>query len=248
MDLLGLSAILIAPFAGSFVGVLIERLPAGRPIVLARSICDACGRALGPRDLVPIVSWLAQRGRCRCGQARLGIFYPAIELAALAVAVWAAVVLSSWLVWASALLGWCLLALAAIDQRHEILPDVLTLPLIPAGLLVVYLVDPAKLPNHLIGALSGYLAFAAIAWLYHRIRGREGLGAGDARLMAAAGAWLGWQGLPSVVLIGAMAALLGALIHAWRGGRLDPAARIAFGPYLALGFWLVWLYGPLRFG
>lgn len=241
-------AVLAAPFVGSFIGVVVERLPAGRPLALARSTCDACGRPLGVRDLVPIFSWLVRRGRCGCGSAKLSAFYPAIELAALAIAIWTALVVSGWLVLASALLGWTLLALAVIDHRHEVLPDALTLPLIPAGLLLLWLIDPAKLWDHAIGAICGFLAFAAIGWAYERLRAREGLGLGDAKLLAAAGAWLGWQALPSVVLIGAITALAVTLARTALGARLAGSTRIAFGPYLALGFWLVWLHGPLSFG
>jgi leader peptidase (prepilin peptidase) / N-methyltransferase len=247
VDLWALVAIIAAPLVGSFIGVLIERLPAGRPVVLARSACDACGRELGPLDLLPIVTWLSRRGRCGCGKARLSPFYPAIELAALAVALWATFVVPGWIALASAALGWTLLALAVIDQRHEILPDVLTLPLIPAGLLVAWTIDPGGVTDHVIGAAAGFLAFAAIAWVYHRLRGREGLGMGDAKLLAAAGAWLGWQGLPSVVVIGAVSALALALARAAAGVKLSPVMRISFGPYLALGLWLVWLHGPLSF-
>jgi leader peptidase (prepilin peptidase)/N-methyltransferase len=247
VDLWAISAIIAAPFVGSFLGVVIERLPAGRPVVLARSACDACGRVLGPLDLVPVVSWLGRRGRCGCGRTRLSLFYPAIELAALAVALWAAIVVPGWLVWASVALGWSLLALAVIDQRHEILPDVLTLPLIPAGLLIAWVIDPARLADHAIGAVAGFLAFAAIAWAYQRLRRREGLGMGDAKLLAAAGAWLGWQALPSVVVIGAITALALALARAAAGAKLTAGMRIAFGPWLVLGFWLVWLHGPLSF-
>jgi leader peptidase (prepilin peptidase) / N-methyltransferase len=247
VDLWAVSAIIAAPFAGSFIGVLIERLPAGRPVVLARSACDACGRALGPLDLLPLASWVSRRGRCSCGRTRLSPFYAAIELAALAVALWAAFVVPGWIALASAALGWTLLTLAVIDQRHEILPDVLTLPLIPAGLLVAWAIDPGRLADHVIGAAAGFLVFAAIAWTYHRLRGREGLGRGDAKLLAAAGAWLGWQALPSVVVIGAVSALALALARAAAGAKLSAGMRIAFGPYLALGFWLVWLHGPLSF-
>lgn len=238
-------ALLVAPFIGSFIGVVVERLPAGRPIVMARSTCAHCGEALGVRDLVPVVSWLARGGRCRCGKVRLSPFYPVIELAALAVALSAVAVLSGWLLWASLALGWTLLALAAIDLRHFVLPHSLTLPLIPAGLAVAWLVEPATLLDHVIGAAAGLVAFALIAWLYRRLRGREGLGLGDAKLLSGAGAWLGWQALPSVVVIGAGGALALALAGALVGGKLTLTTKMAFGPYLALGAWLVWLYGPL---
>jgi leader peptidase (prepilin peptidase)/N-methyltransferase len=238
-------ALLVAPFIGSFLGVVIERLPAGRPIGFARSTCDHCGATLGAKDMLPMLSWLARRGRCRCGRIQLGAFYPAIELAALAVALSAATVLSGLLLWASLALGWTLLVLAAIDLRHQILPDLLTLPLIPAGLAVAWLVDSALLTDHAIGAAAGFVGFAVIAGLYRRLRAREGLGLGDAKLLAAGGAWLGWQALPSVVVLGAAVALVVALAGALGGGKLSPTTQIAFGPHLALAIWAVWLYGPL---
>jgi leader peptidase (prepilin peptidase) / N-methyltransferase len=240
-----LLALLLAPLIGSFVGVVVERLPEGRPVTLARSTCPACGDVLRAWDLVPLLSWTWRRGWCRCGRFRLGAFYPAIELAALAVAASAAAVLSGWLLWVSLALGWTLLTLAAIDLRHYLLPDRLTLPLIPAGLATAYLVDPAKLPDHAIGAAAGFIAFAGIAFAYRRLRRRAGLGLGDAKLLAAAGAWLGWPALPGLVAAAAAAALAVALARSALGERLGAATRIAFGPYLALALWLFWLYGPL---
>lgn len=239
-----LAVIVAAPFVGSFLGVVIDRLPAGRPILLDRSRCDACGATLGPRDLVPIASWCVQRGRCaHCGAA-LPRFYPLIELAALAVAVAAVTTLSGWLLVVSCGLGWTLLTLAAIDWRHFLLPDVLTLPLIPAGLAVAYGVDPGLVTTHAIGALAGFAAFATIGFTYQRLRHREGIGLGDAKLLAAAGAWLGWQALPGLVLMAALGALAVALARTAVGAKLSATTRIAFGSYLALAFWLVWLYGP----
>jgi leader peptidase (prepilin peptidase)/N-methyltransferase len=245
MQLEWLLAAILAPFVGSFVGVVVERLPAGRPVVFGRSACDHCGGVLGARDLVPLVSWLARRGWCRCGQARLTWFHPGIELAALAVALSAATVLSGWLLWASLGLGWSLLALAVIDGREQVLPDVLVLPLIPSGLLVAWAIDPGLLGHHALGALAGFVAFAAIARIYRQARGRDGLGLGDAKLLAAAGAWLGWPALPGVVLIAAVSALAFALAASLCGGKLAWTSRVAFGPHLALAFWLVWLVGPV---
>ena len=240
-----LFALLVGPFVGSFLGVVILRMPEGRPIMLGRSVCDRCGWALRLADLVPLTTYLWRRGRCACGEARLSLFYPGIELAAVAVAASAAAVLSGWLLWASLALGWTLLTMAAIDLRHYWLPDRLTLPLIPAGLLVTWLVDPAGLADHALGALAGFLAFAGIAWAYRRLRRRAGLGLGDAKLLAAAGAWLGWPALPGLVVVAASLALAIALVRAASGERLAAATRIAFGPYLALALWLFWLYGPL---
>jgi leader peptidase (prepilin peptidase)/N-methyltransferase len=191
------------------------------------------------------MSWLWQRGRCAYCAAELSTFYPNIELAAFAVALSAAWVLSGWLLLTSCALGWTLLTLAAIDQRHLLLPDVLTLPLIAAGLVVAFAIDPALLMPHVVGALAGFAAFVAIAFAYRRLRRREGLGLGDAKLLAAAGAWLGWQALPGVVAVGALCALAVALARTVTGDRLSATTRIAFGGYLALAFWLAWLFGPV---
>jgi leader peptidase (prepilin peptidase)/N-methyltransferase len=241
-------AIVLAPFVGSFLGVVIERLPSGRAIVFGRSACDHCGETLTARDLIPLVSYLARRGRCSCGRTTLSWFHPGIELASLGVALSAATVLSGWLLWASLGLGWTLLTLAAMDWREFVLPDIITLPLIPGGLVVTWAIDPGLLIGHALGALAGFASFAVVASIYHHARGREGLGLGDAKLLAAAGAWLGWQALPSVVLIAAACGLALALATALAGAKLAWTSRIAFGPHLALAFWLVWLCGPVVIG
>lgn len=239
--------VLIAPFIGSFLGVLILRLPAGGAILWGRSACDHCGHTLAPLDLVPLVSFLALRGHCRYCRAPIGWFAPGIEMAALATALWAASAVEGPMLWASCVLGWMLLALAAIDFSEEWLPDVLTLPLLVLGLAVNVFVDADNLVDDIIGAAAGFLVFAAIRFLYRRWRGREGLGLGDAKLLAAAGAWLSWQGLPSMVLIAAVIGLVMALPMALRGGgRVALDQRLPFGPALCLAFWLVWLYGPLQ--
>jgi len=234
-----------APFVGSFIGVLIKRLPAGRPAVMARSACEHCWRTLGLRDLVPIVSWLSARGRCRYCNEAIGLFYPAVELAALGLALWAVLVLPDWIAWAGAGLGWGLLTLAWIDQEHFILPDAVMLPLGLAGLAVAWLIDPGTLLDHVIGAAAGFALFTGLAWLYHRLRQREGLGEGDAKLLGALGAWVAWQGLPTVILYGAVSGLVLTLLLTVRGRHVELGLRLPFGPHLCLGGWLVWLYGPL---
>jgi leader peptidase (prepilin peptidase) / N-methyltransferase len=241
-----LAPVLAAPFIGSFLGAVVVRLPAGRSIAAGRSSCDHCGHALGFFDLIPIVSWLALRRRCRYCGASLSLFYPAIELGALLIAAWAATVATGTMLWITCLLGWCLIALAATDWRDGILPDALTLPLIPSGLLAAFLADPASVADHAWGAVAGFASFALVRWLYRVWRHREGLGCGDVKLLAAAGAFVSWEGLASVVLIGAVTALGLALASAGLGRRLALDQRMAFGPSLCLGIWLVWLYGPLR--
>ena len=228
--------LLASPAVGSFLGVLLERMPQGRSVVGGRSACAACGAALGWRDLVPLASFVALRGRCRHCGAPIPPALPALELAALAVAGVAAAVASGVALLATAVLGWTLLALAWLDARHLWLPDTLTLPLLAAGLAVVAWFDPAALPAHAAGAALGWGGLAALAALYRAARGRDGLGGGDAKLLGAAGAWLGIAALPLVLLLAAVAGLGYALASGRR--------RLAFGPFLAASFWLLWLLGP----
>ena len=240
--------VLAGPFIGSFLGVAILRWPSGESVLTPRSACPHCGHPLRVYNLLPILSWLSTRGRCSHCAAPLGLFYPAIELGALAVPVWAAAMLSGWLLWASCLLGWVLLTLAVLDQRHMVLYNHLTLPLIAAGILVKYFIAPDGTIDHAIGAAGGFVSFLVIGWSYRRVRRREGLGRGDATLAAAAGAWVSWTGLPSMVFLAATLALTVTLVRALLGRPVSPQQRIPFGPYLCLATWVVWLHGPLVFG
>jgi leader peptidase (prepilin peptidase)/N-methyltransferase len=237
--------LLVSPFIGSFLGLLAERLPRGQDFVRGRSQCDSCSHRLAVRDLLPVASWLWLRGRCRYCRARIGLFAPIMEIAAFGIALWASTVTSGGILLASCLLGWWLLVLVAIDWNNFLLPDALTLPLALAGIVVSYVIDPVNLPAHLIGALAGFLVLALVAYGYARLRGREGLGLGDAKLMGALGAWLSWQGLPSTLLFAAVAGLLFVLLRSAIRRPLSATDPIAFGAFLALGGWLVWLYGPL---
>jgi leader peptidase (prepilin peptidase)/N-methyltransferase len=242
---IAVAVIVAAPVIGSFLAVVALRWGSGRTVVFGRSACDACGHALGPLELVPLVSYAAQRGRCRHCGAAIDPLHAVMEAGALMLAVWAAFVTSGWVLLASAALGWTLLTLSAIDWRTGLLPDILTLPLIAAGLGVAWLVDPKSLLDHVIGAVVGFVVFAALSEIYLRLRGRDGLGLGDAKLLAASGAWLGWQALPSVILFAALLGLAAVLVLRVAGKHLDATSRIAFGPALAAATWAVWLYGPL---
>ena len=244
VDAAGWSALAAAPFIGSFLGVLVRRLPEGRPMAWGRSHCEHCGAALAVRDLVPFVSWLLARGRCRfCGRP-LGWFYPAIELAALAVALVAVAADGGEGTWLDCLLGWWLLALGWIDLRQWLLPDALTLPLVLAGLGAAAVLDPEQLTNRALGAALGYLGFRLIASVYRALRGREGLGQGDAKLLAASGAWVGASALPQVILGAAASALLAAVCLRLACVRLAAHSALPFGPFLALATWVIWLFGP----
>jgi len=143
---------------------------------------------------------------------------------------------------ANCLLGWTLLALAWIDWRTLRLPDALTLPLLVLGLLATWLDRPGDLPAHLIGAVAGYAVFALVGWLYRRARGQDGLGLGDAKLLAAGGAWLGWEALPVTVLVATALALALALAQRFAGRTVTRDTALPFGPMLALAIWLVRLH------
>jgi leader peptidase (prepilin peptidase) / N-methyltransferase len=136
-----------------------------------------------------------------------------------------------------------LVVIAEIDARTRRIPDLLSLPLIGAGLIAAYRLPLLPIQHHLIGAGVGFALFALVGELYFRRTGTDGLGLGDAKLFAAAGAWLGWQGLPMVLLIAALGGLAFAVVR----GRTDRRAALAFGPWLALGFWAVWVWQNLSF-
>lgn len=234
-----------APVIGSFLGVLIARLPEHSPILWDRSRCDFCETALGIPDLIPVASWLLSRGRCRHCDHSIGWFYPAVELAAIAVAGASLIGDRGVDAWLNALLGWLLLTLGWIDISSWRLPDILTLPLIALGLAASWLFAPEELIDRAAGTVAGYVCLLLVACGYRWLRGREGLGLGDAKLLAAAGAWVGASGLPSVVAGGALGALIAAGGLMLVGVRLKRTSALPFGPFLALATWLVWLFGPI---
>jgi len=250
-----LPPLVAAPAAGSFLGVLIRRLPAGKPVALARSECEHCRARLGVRDLLPVVSYLLARGRCRQCRAPIGRFHLWIELAALGLTAIAALAAygrgesAGWL-WSSCGLGWVLLALAAIDLDSWRLPDVLTLPLLLAGLAVCGWLRPDELADHVMGAVFGWGLLTCLALAYRALRGRDGLGGGDAKLLGAGGAWLGAAALPVILLAASAATLLAVLLRAgMRGeragglfGGLRAGTAVPFGPGLAAAIWILWLW------
>lgn len=237
---------LLGLVVGSFVGLVSLRLPVGGDVVLARSRCGGCGRALGPLDLVPVLSWLGLRGRCRTCAAPIPARYPLIELACAGLGLWAALHHQGDVqALVTALFGWGLLLIALVDAEHFWLPDVLTLPLLAGGLLAAGLLAPDDLIARGAGALAGFAGLWVIGFLYRRARGRDGLGGGDPILFAAIGAWVGWIGLPSVLVWACAAAfsLVAARLMLRRPVRAED--RLPFGPFLAVGAWMVWLYGPI---
>jgi leader peptidase (prepilin peptidase) / N-methyltransferase len=233
---------LLGLVVGSFVGTIVRREPGGwRGLLLGRSRCPTCGTILSARDLVPLWSWFATRGRCRHCGAALPVFYPMVEILAAVVGALAFGLAVPPFALPVALLGWWLLALALIDLCSWRLPDVLTLPLVIVGLVAAWLdfLPRTGLARAIAGAILGYVALAGIAWVYRRLRHREGLGLGDAKLLAAAGAWLGPLDLPWVLLLAAPLGLGLALV---RSRQLRGDTAVPFGPPLALAFWLLFLW------
>lgn len=232
---------------GSFLGLVADRLPRDEDVVFKPSRCDACEARLGPRHMIPVLSWLIQRGRAACCGARLSPRLTLIELAAAALGAWAAIHHQGQVApaLATATLGWQLLLIALIDAEHFWLPDVLTWPLAGSGLVAAGLLAPHLLTERAIGAVAGFAALWGLGWLYQRLRGRQGLGGGDPFLFGAIGAWVGWTGLPSVLLLGALAGLSLVLARLLLRRPVSAQDRLPFGTFLAAGAWLTALYGPL---
>lgn len=231
--------------AGSFLATLAIRWPQGRALA-GRSACDGCGRTLKARELVPLISAAMQRGRCaHCG-ARIDPDHAAVEwgcaaAGAIALGLSPGAAGGGW-----ALFGWLLVTLAALDTRHFWLPDRLTLTLGAAGLLIGGITTGVPLLDRGLGAAAGFGSLWAIGRAYHAVRHRDGLGLGDAKLLGAIGAWLGWQALPFVLLCASIIGLIAAVI----GGDVRRNKAIAFGAALAAGAvpgWLAlrWLSGAV---
>ncbi|MBF5056174.1 leaderpeptidase and N-methyltransferase [Alcanivorax sp. 521-1] len=251
---------------GSFLNVVIHRMPrmmeAGwrrearelleqpaedEPVfnlVVPRSRCPDCGHGIRWYENIPVVSWLALKGRCsRCGTA-ISKRYPIIELITAVVAA-----LCAWRFgygpWLLFTLGasFTLLALAVIDLDTTLLPDDLTYPLLWAGLLAALLgVSPVALPDAVVGAMAGYLSLWSLYWVFKLLTGKEGMGYGDFKLLAALGAWLGWQFLPLVILLSSVVGLVFAL-SMMATGSVKRDQGIPFGPYLAIAGWIALLWG-----
>ncbi|WP_265946747.1 prepilin peptidase [Dechloromonas sp. A34] len=212
-----------------------ETVPAAAPLSLARprSRCPSCGHQITALENIPVISYLLLKGRCSgCGTS-ISLRYPLIEIAT--------GLLSAYTAWhfgpstqavGALLLVWSLIALAVIDLDTQLLPDAITLPLLWLGLGFNLFSTYSDLPTAVIGAMAGYLALWSVFWLFKLATGKEGMGYGDFKLLAALGAWLGWQMLPAIILLSSIvgAAVGITLIVTARHGRNVP---IPFGPYLA---------------
>lgn len=257
---------------GSFLNVVIHRLPVmmerqwrtqcaeldGKTaaaterydLIAPRSACPGCKAPIKALQNIPVISYLVLRGRCAGCQRPIGARYPLVELltgVASAIVAWRFGY--GWGCAAGLVLTWVLIALTFIDVDHQLLPDDLTLPLLWLGILVALLLPEGStlrlagdLRSSCIGAIAGYLSLWGVYHLFRLITGKEGMGYGDFKLLAALGAWLGWQMLLPIVLGAAgVGATLGILMIVT--GRRDKGIPMAFGPYLAASGWLMMLYG-----
>lgn len=233
--------ILLGAIVGSFVATLLIRWPQDRGAMAGRSRCDGCDATLGPAELVPVLSYVVARGRCRRCGARIDPLHVWVELAAALIGAMALLAHPLPLGLATALLGWWLLALALLDRAHQWLPDRLTLPLIPLGLIVAWLGLGPPLVDRIAGVILGWTLLALLAFVYHRLRGREGIGGGDPKLLAAIGAWVGVLQLPFVLLGAGAIGLASALLMRARGDSVDGTTRLPLGTFLALAAWPIWI-------
>ena len=255
--LLAATAAFLGLCVGSFLNVVIHRLPrmmeaqwraecaelsGGEPppaepynLLHPRSACPKCATPIAAWQNIPVVSWLWLRGKCAACAAPISFRYPAVEIAAGALAV-----LVAWrfgysgALVAAAGFAWALLALTCIDLDTYLLPDDITLPLLWAGLLANAFGTFTDLHSAVFGAAGGYLLLWSVYWGFKLIAKKEGMGFGDFKLLAAIGAWTGWQVLPFVVLVSAGTGAVIGGIALWLSKR-GMEARIPFGPYLALG-------------
>lgn len=255
---------------GSFVNVVALRLPrmleaawttearaildlpqdeGGEAVSLLRppSTCPHCGTRIRPWHNVPLLGWLWLRGRAACCGKPISVQYPLVELLCGVLAA-----LCAWRFgWTPMLpcalaLVWVLVAAAVVDMRTQLLPDVLTLPLLWLGLLVNVGGLVVPLEQAVIGAAAGYLFLWSVYWAFRLVTGKEGMGFGDFKLLAALGAWFGWPALPALLLL---SSLVGALwgIALRISGRLGAGAAMPFGPFIAgAGIW--YLLFPVPFG
>ncbi len=263
----GAVASLLGLCVGSFLNVVIHRLPkmldrgwraqcaelSGQSppegpqynLITPRSQCPACGHRIAAYENIPVASYLLLRGRCSACHAPISRRYPAVELLTCVLTVGALfrfgvtpATLAAWV------FLWSLTALTFIDFDTQLLPDNITLPLLWAGLAanVAGFLPGVPLRDAVIGAIAGYLALWAIYWLFKLIRGKEGMGYGDFKLLAALGAWLGWQMLPLIVLLSSVVgAVIGLGLVAFKGR--DHQIPLAFGPYLAIAGAIALFFG-----
>jgi len=217
-------------------------------LITPRSRCPHCGHQIGAAENIPILSYLLLRGRCRECHNPIGVRYPAVELFTALISAAVAWRFGFSVATAVALVfTWSLVALSFIDIDHKLLPDAITLPLLWAGLLVNIPATFVTLQAAVIGAAAGYLVLWLVYHAFRLLTGKEGMGYGDFKLLAALGAWLGWSMLPLILILSSLVgAAVGIAMILLRGQ--DSNIPIPFGPYLAAAGWLALLWGPDMLG
>jgi len=261
-----LFAALLGLLIGSFLNVLIYRLPImmqrewraqaleylecpPEPVrerfnlLLPSSRCPHCDHQIRSWENIPLVSWLALRGKCSSCRAPISSRYPLVELACGLLSGYVAWHFGfTWQAGAMLLLTWGLVAMSMIDIDHQLLPDSLVLPLLWLGLILNNFGLFVSLESALWGAVAGYLSLWSVYWLFKLVTGKEGMGYGDFKLLAMLGAWGGWQVLPLTILLSSVVgAVLGTILL--RVQRAESSTPIPFGPYLAIAGWIALLWG-----
>lgn len=267
--LLYTSAVLLGLILGSFLNVVILRLPrmmeAGwrrdcaellspdgtapetdePPLSLSKpaSTCPSCGHRIRVHENIPILSYLLLRGRCSECKTRISLRYPLVEaFTALLTLIVVVQFGPTWQAAAALLLTWSLIALAVIDLDTQLLPDSITLPFLWLGLFLSLFGLFTDSQSAIIGAVAGYLSLWVVFQLFRLATGKEGMGYGDFKLLALLGAWLGWSALPQIILL---SALVGALVGVGLilSGRHESGKPLPFGPYLAAAGWISLIWG-----
>ncbi|KKJ98383.1 methyltransferase [Stutzerimonas stutzeri] len=261
-----LSVALLGLLVGSFLNVVIYRLPVMMQrewraqaleylecppeqiserfnLLLPSSRCPHCGHRIRSWENIPLVSWLALRGKCSSCRAPISSRYPLVELACGLLSGYVAWHFGlTWQAGAMLLLTWGLVAMSMIDIDHQLLPDSLVLPLLWLGLILNSFGLFVSLESALWGAVAGYLSLWSVYWLFKLVTGKEGMGYGDFKLLAMLGAWGGWQVLPLTILLSSVVgAVLGTILL--RVQRAESSTPIPFGPYLAIAGWIALLWG-----
>jgi prepilin signal peptidase PulO-like enzyme (type II secretory pathway) len=234
--------ILAGLLIGSAIDAGADRFAREESWVAGRSRCRACDRPLAWYELLPLASWALAQGRCRTCRAPIGWAAPATETAGALIALAAVLWAPPGLLTLTVIFGWLLLTLAAIDFRTFILPDGLNAAVLAFGVVMLALPGPADWPMHIAGAAIGYGLLWGVEFAYRRLRGRDGLGRGDAKLLGAIGLWVGAFGIAPVLLIASLSGIAAALALSLRSSKaLSGQSAIAFGPWIALGGYIVWL-------
>jgi leader peptidase (prepilin peptidase) / N-methyltransferase len=245
-------AFLVGLALGSFLNVVIARLPRDEAVWAGRSRCPHCRVPLPWHDNLPLLSYLVLRGRCRACGGPISLRYPVVELLGglLALALWRRFPGTSLLL-VYGVFSALLVTLAAIDLEHRLLPDALTLPGLALGLILALFLPHLTFLEAFGGALLGGALFLGVAWAYEKCTGKRGMGGGDVKLMALIGAFLGIKALPFVILVSALLGTLVGLVVAlgrgrWQGGQWRTLA-IPYGPFLAAAALLYLFWGDRLF-